>query len=108
MGSEIFEKARAGSGAGYLRLAGLEKQFPVRTFFSTREGGASSGAYASLNMGFPPETTGQMWRKTEEASSILSEKTDTARRCRIRCTERMSPVCGFRRDPRGKQEKKEA
>lgn len=52
MGSEIFEKARAGSGAGYLRLAGLEKQFPVRTFFSTREGGASSGAYASLNMGF--------------------------------------------------------
>lgn len=52
MSSEIFQKAKADSGVEYLRLAGLEEKYPVRTFFSTRNGGRSSGAYASLNMGF--------------------------------------------------------
>ena len=52
MSGEIFEKAETDSGAVYLRLADLENRYPVRTFFSTRNGGVSSGAYASLNMGF--------------------------------------------------------
>ena len=52
MAGEIFEKAFSPEGAKYLRIAEWERRYPVRTFFSTRDGGVSSGAFSSLNMGF--------------------------------------------------------
>ena len=63
MSGDVFEKALADSGAQYLRIADFDRRYPVRTFFTSKNGGVSEGCFASLNMGF---STGDDREKVEE------------------------------------------
>lgn len=47
---EVFAERKSG-GAQMLYISALDDNFPVRTFFTCKNGGNSSGVYASLNMG---------------------------------------------------------
>ncbi len=49
--SEVFSERVCESGAQMLYISALDDNFPVRTFFTCKNGGNSVGAYASLNMG---------------------------------------------------------
>lgn len=48
---KIFKKCTAQNGAELLYISALDDVFPVKTFFTTKNGGLSSGSYESLNMG---------------------------------------------------------
>jgi len=48
---DIFQKFRKVNEAELLYVKELDERFPIRTFFTTKNGGLSSGAYQSLNMG---------------------------------------------------------
>lgn len=50
MMGEVFAERTSG-GAQMLYISALDDNFPVRTFFTCKNGGNSSGVYASLNMG---------------------------------------------------------
>lgn len=63
MSGDVFEKACTDSGAQYFRIAGFDDRYPVRTFFTSKNGGVSDGCFASLNMGF---STGDDRSKVEE------------------------------------------
>ncbi len=52
MRDNIFQKAETDSGAQYLKISEWDRRYPVRTFFSTKNGGVSEGSFSSLNMGF--------------------------------------------------------
>lgn len=47
----VFRKRVAQNGAELLYISALDDEFPVKTFFTTKNGGLSTGAFASLNMG---------------------------------------------------------
>ena len=49
--SDIFRKRVGENGAELLYISALDDEFPVKTFFTTKNGGLSGGSYASLNMG---------------------------------------------------------
>ena len=49
---EAFVKVTAPGGQEYLVVEALDASFPVKTFFTTRNGGVSTGPYRSQNMGF--------------------------------------------------------
>ncbi len=52
MKEDIFRLKRSEDGAAYLQISEFDSRYPVRTFFTVKEGGVSQGVYASLNMGF--------------------------------------------------------
>ena len=52
MGKEIFKLRTAENGVQYLYITELEDRFPVKAFFTTKNGGVSQGAFASLNLGY--------------------------------------------------------
>ena len=47
----VFKKRVGKNGAELLYISELDDAFPVKTFFTTKNGGLSTGPYASLNMG---------------------------------------------------------
>ena len=52
MAEEIFRSERTGDGAEFLQIHPLDSRYPVKTFFTARSGGCSTGHFFSLNMGF--------------------------------------------------------
>ena len=52
MAEEIFRSERTGDGAEFLQIHPLDSRYPVKTFFTARSGGCSTGNFFSLNMGF--------------------------------------------------------
>ena len=52
MAEEIFRSERTGDGAEFLQIHPLDSRYPVKTFFTARSGGCSTGNFSSLNMGF--------------------------------------------------------
>jgi len=49
---EVFAEKTAQNGVQYLYIADIDDRYPVRTFFTTRKGGVSKGAFDSLNLGY--------------------------------------------------------
>lgn len=49
--NDIFRKYTGKNGAELLCISVLDDVYPVKTFFTTKNGGLSTGPYASLNMG---------------------------------------------------------
>ncbi len=48
----VFRAAKTEDGAEYFYIEKLDGQYPVRTFFTGRNGGVSEGPFGSLNMSF--------------------------------------------------------
>ena len=63
MGKEIFTIEKTESGAVFLKIDPLDSRYPVKTFFTSKNGGCSEGSFASLNMGF---ATGDRREAVEE------------------------------------------
>lgn len=49
--SEVFRIKEGSGGPELMDIPVLDRRFPVKTFFSSRKGGCSTGPYDSLNMG---------------------------------------------------------
>ena len=65
-GKEPFSEKTAENGVQYLYVPEIDDKYPVRTFFTTRKGGVSEGAFDSLNLGYNTQDDPEKVAKNRE------------------------------------------
>ncbi|MBR5228935.1 MAG: peptidoglycan editing factor PgeF, partial [Firmicutes bacterium] len=63
---EIFKERTVDNGVKYLYITELEDRFPVRAFFTTKDGGVSTGAFTSLNLGYNTDDDPELVTKNRQ------------------------------------------